>query len=168
MEDILVFGEKDNFAIQLGLHPKIEKCKLCFFVKGKKIGTFTKGGELKHSINSYLKFINNKENYFTQPFESMTPTQICKYLVDDLFILGRSSNREKIAEYERRKKMHLFWGSQFTNDGADIILLYKDSEVKFIFRPPKKVVSIEFKISYNYFCNVFNKYIEYCNKNNLV
>ena len=33
MDELLIFGDKNNFAIQLALHPNIEKCKLCFYVQ---------------------------------------------------------------------------------------------------------------------------------------
>lgn len=168
MENVITFGEKNNFAIQLGLHPNIEKCRLCFFVTGIKMGSFTKGGELQYSLKAYQKFISSKEMYFVPTFEKMTPIQINKYLIDDLFLLGRSSKKEKIEEYEKRKKLHLFWGTQFTNDTTEIILLYKDSEVRFIYRPPKKATARECKVGYDYFCKVFDEYIEYVNKNNLI
>lgn len=168
MDDVIVFGDKNNFVIQLGLHTNIEKCKLCFYVQGKKMGSFTKGGELNYSIKAYKIFTINKESYYDPIFEKMTPAQISKYLVDDLFALGRSSNFTQIEEYNKRKRLHLFFGSQFTNDGSEIILLYKEDEVKFIYSPPKKTTADEYIVDYEYFCKVFNKYIDYCISNKLV
>lgn len=168
MDDIILFGKKEEFAIQLGLHANVEKCKLCFFVQGKKMGSFTKGGELKYSVKAYDTFTANKEHYFLPAFEGMTATQIDKYLVIDLFSLGKSSKKEKVEEYERRKSLQLFFGSQFTNDGCEIILLYKNNKAIFIYKPPKKTTSDKYILDYEIFCKVFDEYIVYCIKNKLV
>lgn len=168
MGNIVLFGNKEEFAIQLGLHANVEKCKLCFFVQGRKMGSFTKGGELKYSIRAYNTFIANKERYFFSVFEKMTATEIVKYLVIDLFSLGKSTKKEKVEEYEKRKNLQLFFGSQFTNDGCEIILLYKNSEAIFIYNPPRKVVSYKYVIGYDILCRVFDEYISYCAKNRLI
>ena len=168
MSDTILIGDKEDFAIQLGLHANIEKCKLCFWVQGRKMGSFTKGGELKYSIKAYNQFIADKESYYLSVFDKMTPTQINHYLVNDLFSLGRSPKKEKMEEYEKRKKIHLFFGGQFTNDGCDIIVLYKDSKVIFVYRPPKKAISHTYNTSYGNFCKVFDEYIEYCNEHSLL
>lgn len=89
-------------------------------------------------------------------------------MVDDLFSLGRSSKKEKIEEYKKRKKLHLFWGAQFTNDGSDIILLYRKEEVKFIYKPAQKRTADKYEVSYEDFCKVFDDYIKYCDENHLL
>lgn len=78
MNDIIIFGYKNIFSIQLGLNANKEKCKLCFYVQGKKMGSFTKGGELKYSIKAYEVFTSKKEIYYEPGFEKMTPPQINK------------------------------------------------------------------------------------------
>jgi hypothetical protein len=161
MSDIILFGKKDDFAIQLGLNTNHEKIKLCFWVENRKMGSFTKGGELKYSIKAYKKFVENKENYYSPVFENMTPTQIRKYFIDEMFVLVKSNKKEKIEEYNKRKEFELFFGFQFTNDGCFIELLYKNNHVEFIYEPPRKLAH------YKTFCKVFDEYIIYCNENNL-
>lgn len=168
MENIKFFGNKEIFGIQLGLHDNLEKCKLCFWVKGRKIGSFTKGGELKYSIKAYTKFKDSKEKYYKSIFEQMTPTDIRKYFIDDMFSLGKSNKPEKVKEYEMRANFTLFFGEQFTNDSSFTKFLYNKNEVIVIYEPPKKLIAVKYNIQYPQFASAFDEYVEYCYKNKLV
>ena len=82
------------------------------------MGSFTKGGELKYSINAYKEFSSNKETYYDTAFDKLTPSKIRKYFADEMFVLMKSNKKDKQDEYGRRRKMELFFGLQFTNDGS--------------------------------------------------
>jgi hypothetical protein len=165
--DIVLFGNKDDFAIQLGLHVNPEKCKLCLRVQGKKMGSFTKGGELKYSVKAYEKFAQGQESYYDSVFDKLTPTEIRKYFVDEMFALGKSNKKEKVDEYEYRQRFLLFWGIQFSNDGSFMKMLYKDENVIVVYEPPKKNAD-KYVTSFLGFCEVFEEYIDYCRDNNLI
>lgn len=165
---VFFFGEKDAFAIQLEVPSSPDRCKLCFWVEGKKMGSFSKGGDLKYSIKAYNYFSGNKEQFYFSEFEHMDPTQITNYLLSSLFVFGQSQKKENQEEYERRRKMILFWGPQFTNDGCSIVTLYNDNEVFFIYTPPKKVESKKYIVDYGVFSSVFKKYISFCSDHKLV
>ncbi|SIN69234.1 Imm42 family immunity protein [Chitinophaga niabensis] len=168
MNDIMLFGNKGEFAIQLGLHPNKKKCKLCFWAKGKKIGTFTRGAELDDSIKVYYQFSGNREDYYLPILDGMNPSQIIEYLVLEALVLVSSSKDEDFEEYQRRAKLHLNFGSQFTNDSSDLILLNKDDNVIIIYNPEKEEHIYEFVISFNTFSQVYEEYITYCLTNGLV
>jgi hypothetical protein len=163
-----IFGDKTDFAIELGDTKTAGKYKLCFWVQGKKMGSFTRAGELSSSIKAYNTFKENKERFYLPVFDKMSPSQILKYLVTDLFTLGRSNKPEKKEDYERREKFFLFFGLQFANDGCSIKLLYKDKKVIFNYGPPKKTTANNYETTFDNFCKVFEEYIEYVTKNKIV
>lgn len=165
---IILFGHKETFAIQLGLNPDIEKLKLCFWVQGQKIGSFSKGGPLKYSIKAFKLFIDNKDSFYDSRFFSMSPTEIRKFFVDEMLALLKSSKKESQIEYEYREKFHLFFGPQFSNDGCFIKVLYNSKNVIIIYEPPKKLLAVIFELNENTFHSVFQEYINYCNTNNLI
>jgi len=164
---ILLFGDKEIFAIQLGSLDNPEKIKLCFWVQGKKLGSFTKGGELKYSIKSYESFSMNHIMYYHPDFDDMTPTGIKKYFVDEMFTLMNSNKKEKQEEYEKRGQFLLFFGNQFTNDGSFMKVLYKENKVIFIYEPPRKEAK-KYITSFSIFCKTFEEYIKFCMENELV
>jgi hypothetical protein len=163
-----IFGDKTDFAIELGDTKTAGKYKLCFWVQGKKMGSFTRAGELSSSIKAYNTFKENKERFYLSVFDKMSPTQIANYLVTDLFTLGRSKKTDKIEDYERRQKFYLFFGLQFANDGCDILPIYKDNNVIFIYSPPKTTNADSYETTFDNFCKVFDEYIEYVIKNKIV
>lgn len=168
MSENKIFGNKTDFAIELGDTKTAGRYKLCFWVQGKKMGSFTKAGELSSSIKAYTIFKNNKERFYFPEFDKMSPKQILKYLVADVLILANSDKKEKKDEYERRHALYLFLGLQFSNDGSSTRLLYKNKNVIFIYSPPKTVNADKYETTFENFCKVFEEYIEYVTKNKVV
>lgn len=157
-----MFGNPDEFAIELGFTKTRNKYKLRFWIGGAKIGTFTKSGELTYSVKAYHRFTNNKEFYYLPIFDNLTPTRIFFYFTDYTLLL--SEKDEDLEEAERRSEFFLFFGKQFTNDGSDLILLYKDLKVFFMYTKakPNDERAYSSEVSYSTFCHLFDEYISYC------
>jgi len=162
----ILFGQKESFAIELGMTKNPQKNKLRFWVKDFKIGSFTKADELDDSVRAYKKFTKNKESFYLQVFDHLTPTRILIYLTD--FTLLLSERDEDLKEMEKRQELSLSFGLQFHTDTSFFFLLYKNNEVKFLYKPAKKETAKEYSVHYNAFRDVFEEYIRYCNSNNLL
>jgi hypothetical protein len=165
IENLLLFGKKENFAIEIGATKNVKKFKIRFWVEGKSIGSFTKSGELKHSISEYKKFVHNKESYYLSLFDHLTFARIHYYLTDISLLL--SDNDEDLAEFEIRKKFYRFFGDQFSNDSS-IILLYKESIVIFLVTKNGSEKIEHYQVEYEKFDNVFREYIAYCELHKLI
>ena len=162
MSESILFGNRESFGIELGFSKTPRKYKLCLWVQKKRIGSFTKSGELKYFIKAINIFIAHKDEFYLPVFETKTPSQIVQFLVNDLFALGKSNKKENHDEYELRLKFYLFLGFQFSNDGSSIILLYRNNIVQFIYNPPKKATAEDYAILFVDFSNVYNEFINYC------
>jgi hypothetical protein len=68
MIDTLIFGNKSIFAIELGEPNTQGKSKLGFWIENKRLGNFTKSGELKYSIKAFQQFILSLIIDFTNVF----------------------------------------------------------------------------------------------------
>ena len=106
-EQTVLFGDKNNFAIELAYTKNPRKFKLGFWLENKRLGNFSKSGELKYSVREYWKFVNNKEFYYLHIFDGMSPKQIFDYLLD--WDLINSTKKEDIEEAERRQKFYVFF-----------------------------------------------------------
>ena len=157
----VILGNKQNFAIQIGYTKDPPKFKMCFWVNSKKIGTYTKGGELRFAIASFYSFWKHKETFFLPVLEKMTPQEIDKYLVRDMFELGDSDKPKDKAEYELRKSFGLFFGPQFSNDGSTITVLYQDHKVRFVYVLLRKKIFFEHHIDEDAFKQVFEELIKF-------
>ena len=166
MKETILFGNEGGFAIELGLTKTKKKFKLRFWMDGKRLGNFTKAGELKYSIKEYQKFIDNKNFYYLPIFDDLTSSQIFDYLVNFDFIY--STKKHDIEESEERTKFYLFFGDQFANETGGFLLLYKNGKVVFIVKRPMDGPVDNYEIDVTIFCSVFDQYIEYCVVNKLV
>jgi hypothetical protein len=166
MKETLLFGDKKNFAIELGFTKSTKIFKLGFWINSRRLGSFTKGGELKYSIREYQNFICNKDFFYRSVFDDMTPSEIFDYL---LLIFFRPAGKKLIKDdAESRKKFHLIFGDQFTNQNGSFLLLYKDNEVIFIVKRPNDGPVDRYNVDFNVFTKVFNDYIRYVGINNLL
>lgn len=154
-------GDQKEFAIEIGRTKDINKYKLCFWINGIRIGSFSKGGELRFAIDAFKLFWQKRYEFNLPVLQKMTPKEIDKYLVRDMFELMDSEDQKDVEEYERRKRFDLFFGPQFSNDGSSITLLYQDSKIRFVYVLLRKQKFFEHFISENTFKAVFDELIEY-------
>jgi hypothetical protein len=160
MKETILFGNKEDFAIELGFTKTKWKFKLCFWISEKRLGNFSKAGELKYSIKAYRKFIDNKDFYYLPLFDELTPSQIFDYLVN--FDLIYSTKENDIKESDKRIKFYLFFGEQFANETGGFLLLYKKGSVVFVVKRPMDGPIETYEIDFTFFCSIFDQYIEYC------
>ena len=132
------------------------------------MGSCTKGGELKYSISTFYKFTQNKSEFYIPIFDSMSPVEIRKYFIDDEYWLMMSEKEEDAVELANREKLHLFFGSQFSNDGCFIQFLYNNNLVIVIYEPPRTLNAKKYLVEYDEFCGVFDQYVSFCKNNRLV
>ena len=166
MDGTLLFGEKENFAIELGFTNKPKKYKLGFWIKGKRLGSFTKSGELKYFSRAYYEFINRKDTQYLQIFDNFSPKEIDFYLIG--FFFTNECKRMSEEELNKREKFHIFFGDQFANQTGNFHLLYHNNNVIFIIKRPMDGPVDRYEILFEDFCRVFDEYIEYVTANNLV
>ncbi|RFZ94724.1 hypothetical protein D0C36_04075 [Mucilaginibacter conchicola] len=166
MEETILFGDKEKFAIELGFAKKKSRYKLRFWTEGIAYGSFTKSSELGDSITQYQKFINEKEKYYRAVFDDFSPKEIMYFLVD-FFLLGDTDGITD-EEIEKRIELYIFFGEQFTNQTSSLLLLYKKPNVIFIIQRPNDGPVDRYNISFDTFCQVFEEYIVYAQNNNFV
>ncbi|TFF36537.1 hypothetical protein [Mucilaginibacter psychrotolerans] len=166
MKDTLLFGDKKSFAIELGFTKSTEIFKLGFWTNGRRLGSFTKGGELKYSIRTYQEFVYDKSFFYRSVFGDMSPSEIFDYLV---MIFFRPAGKKLTKDdAENRKEFHLFFGDQFANQTGGFLLLYKDNKVIFIIKRPNDGPVDRFDIDFSVFISAFDEYIRFVELNNLV
>ena len=165
MNEIVLFGNKENFAIELGLSKTPQRSYLCFWTMGKRLGTFTRSGELKYSIRAYLHFLANKDDFYNAIFDAFSPSEIDHFLIGYFFTEGRGGVSDE--ETEERMKLGLIFGDQFANENGSFSILYKDKKVIFIINRPMKGPVYRCDIDFKTFCYVFEEYIAYANAHNL-
>jgi len=166
MEEVILFGSKADFGIELGFTKIKRKFKLRFWLKSKPLGSFTKSGELRNSIRAYNKFVNNNESYYLPLFDIFSPAEIFHYLVGFYF----TDDRENVSQEEIDKRMEfdLFFGEQFSNQTGGFQLLYRYPNVIFIIKRPKDGPVDNYEIEFGTFCKVFDEYIAYVTINDLI
>jgi len=162
MNNTQLFGDKLFFAIELGAPTTQGKSKLGFWIENKRLGNFTKSGELKYSIKAFQQFINNKDFYYLTLLDNKTPVEIFEYFL--CFDLLNSRKKSDVEEVERRLKFYLFFGDQFANQTGGFILLYTSGMVIFIIKRPMNGPVDRYDVPFQFFCDTFNNYIEYLSK----
>lgn len=163
LPETFLFGQKEQFALELESMKTKHNYKLCFWVNGNRLGTFTRGGELLYAIEAYYLFTRHKEDFYLLEFSTMSPAQIDYYLREIILLVG-STKKDKIEEYKKRAKLCLSLGNQFDADGVH--LLYHNDQVSFIYHPPfkgKVKAKIErYEVVYSVFCEVYSEFINFC------
>lgn len=156
MNNTIIFGEKDVFAIELGETKQVAMYKLRFWINNSAVGNFKKAGGIKQSIKEFNRFIENKERFYLDLFDDLPPLRIYYYLLD--MLSDKSGNPD---ESNKKKEFYLLFGEQFNTATSGIILLYKDDKVRFLL-PRKAGVIDEVEIPYEEFYKVVGEYRSYC------
>src|SRR3954469_1492899 len=112
MKNLILFGNKEIFAIQIETGSKLDKNKLCYWVTGRKVGNFTKGGEIKTIRTSYQKFEQQNDEFYLPQLEPFRLEQLREFFFEGLFELAGSGSMESVEEFQRRQKVLLNWGIQ--------------------------------------------------------
>jgi hypothetical protein len=165
MSDVISFGEKETFSIEVGRTKKPAKFKLRFWVRNNAVGDFKKADDLRPSVNEFKRFIEKRDAFYLDLFDHLQAKRIY------YFLLGMNYDpidREKEPEgFARRLEFLLHFGNQFFSATSGIILLFKGEKV--IFLVPKIGGAIDTEeIPFSYFNNVVNKYITFCDQEGLV
>ena len=163
--DSVIFGDKSLFAIEIAPSKNDRKFKLRFWVSNTAVGEFKKSDELRFSIIEYRKFVENKEDYYLELFDHLTPNRIYVYLTDVALLLDDSEAASK--EFEKRQKFYRFFGPQIS-DNTPVTLLYKEPDVIFLFPKPKSETVNFLPVPLKIMDKVFMEYIAYCEKNGLI
>jgi hypothetical protein len=164
MKNLTLFGNKETFAIQIETGSKPDKNKLCYWVVGRKVGNFTKGGEIETIRTSYQKFQQQNEAFYLPELEPFRLEQLREFFAEGLFELVASASMESVKEYQRRRKYLLKWGIQV--DGFDVILLSKPNCVLFFYTPGQES-KLEI-VPNDIFRSVFDEFFKFCDDNKLV
>jgi|GEM_PF-2670665 len=165
MKNIILFGSKEIFAIQIETGSKPDKNKLCYWVAGRKVGNFTRGGDIKTIRASYQKFKKQNEEFYLPELEPFRLEQLREFFAEGLFELVASASAESIEEYQRRRKIILDWGIQV--DGFNVILLSKPNDVLFFYTPPNQGSKLEI-VPNDIIRSVFDEFLRFCDDNKLV
>jgi hypothetical protein len=165
MESIVLFGNKEIFAIQIEVGPKLNKSKLCYWVSNCKVGNFSKADELKDTKKSFLRFEEHNDRFYLPELEPFNSGKLREFFFEDLFKLLKSGSKKSLEEVKHRQSFCLNWGIQV--DGYNVIILYKPGFVLFFYTPPKKEPILEV-IPFDLFQSVFTEFLSFCDENNLV
>jgi hypothetical protein len=169
MSDVTIFGNKGNFAIEIGATKKPKMFKLCFWINNLRVGLFTKAGKLSESVKAYGRFTNEKQNYYLSLFDTMKVEEIPFYLLG----IDKTTLKENITakDFGFRTNLYLniaYFGEQFFNSNGDVFFLYRSPNVLLIICKKGVLDAIAQEVEFEYFKQVFEKYISYCQGNNLI
>jgi hypothetical protein len=159
MNDTKLFGQKEIFAIEIGNTKTKMMFKLRFWVRNRKIGSFTKSGELSFSVQELNRFIDNKEHFYLDIFDSLDPAGIYDYITGIGLALKGKVRNNKV--FEERKFFYLLFGMQFNTVSSGILLLYKQSEVIFLLPREGHFVIDQERIPFEDFLNVVQEYTKF-------
>jgi hypothetical protein len=95
LPETFVFGQKEEFALELQSMKTKHSYKLCFWVNGNRLGTFTRGGDLWYAIEAYYLFTRHKEDFDLPEFSTMSPAQINYYLRETILLVSSKKKDEK-------------------------------------------------------------------------
>jgi len=155
----MIFGDKEIFAIELGetKHPK--KFFLRLWLKGMPKGNFKKSAPLADTITDYQTIVKKKESLYLPVFDLMGTEEVFAYTTKFNFRLDEDERR-----YDETKHLgrHAFLAPQFTNTQSSSVVLYKDPQLRLIWRNDFGEPVNDAVVPFDYFCKVFDEFICYC------
>jgi hypothetical protein len=162
-EEVIYFGKKEKFSIELGYAKKPNKYFLRFWIKELPMGTFKKAGTLDFSINTYKSILLKKDSMFLPEFENKTGEEINNYT------RGNPNKKEFAQRLEKLVPLYklAFFGPQFTDTQSEYLILYRDETLRFIWKNDFNQPLYESSVPFVEFCKVFDEYIKYCHDHSL-
>lgn len=163
-DEIIYFGKKENFSIELKNGKKPKKYFLRFWINNLPMGAFKKAGTLDFSINTYKSILQNKDSMFLPEFENKTGEEINNYT------RGNPNKKEYSQRLEKLVPLYklAFFGPQFTDTQSEYLILYRDEKLRFIWKNDFNKPLYEAFVPFEEFCKVFDEYVRYCQGHNLV
>ncbi|MBD0284878.1 MAG: hypothetical protein ICV84_01490 [Flavisolibacter sp.] len=165
----LLFGDQEYFAIEIKPQRAAKKFYLKFWFEGNVIGDFGKAGSLDYIINEYFRFLQNKDSLYDEKFRTMTDMEIYKDIVLVLFTNLPEGMEDKL--YDRMNRYAYTFGDyQFTNFSFLLLSLREERKVKVLVyemdgeNEPKLH---SYKIDSNQFLSVYKQFLRYAYEHDL-
>lgn len=162
--NVTVFGDKKEFAIQLGLGSSLSRSKVCLWANEVQIGDFKKSAEIEDIVSSFEAFLLSKEKYYFSEVTNFSASEIDRFFVEDYFSYLMGVPGISGEEIDRRRRVILYWGRQL--DGMNLLFLYDLVNVSIFYMTKTTGPKVE-KIGLDVFKNVVVEFLEYCEVNGL-
>ena len=164
MEDRMLFGEINEFAIEVGRKKQPKKFRLRFWIEGQPMGVFVKAGDLATSVRTFEAIRRQKDFMYLPLFEGLSLAEIHAYTIIDH---SRAEELDRLEQLVPLYKLS-FFGIQFTHTTSEYLLLYKEGRLHFLWKnrasEPLRTATIAFSV----FCAVFEAYSDYCKQQGLL
>lgn len=162
----VLFGKKDEFAIEIRPYNIPKKFYLRFWLKNKAIGDFKRGGSLDYLINGYFKFLNNtRDNLYQDEFNNLPDFDIFRNIF--LYSVENLSPKEEDFYYNRMEYFgYIFADNQLNNYTIGII--HSVSKIKILVYEmdgKSEPRFYAFNIDKNLFCNAYKSFMMYAFEN---
>ncbi len=168
-ETTVLFGQKEEFAIEIKPYKIPKKFYLRLWLKNKGIGDFKRGGSLDYLINEFFKFIPTYKSLYEETFVGKTDFQIFDELVS--YVEKGYAIEEEDKLFFRMEKYN-FNIADYQLSDFTILILYLSSEkvIKFLVyemdgKTEPKFYS--FDIEENVFFKTYKSFMMYAFKNGL-
>ena len=162
---VKIFGDKEIFAIELGETKNAKKFLLRLWLTGLTKGNFRRSAPLVDTVRDYHAIIHSKENLYLPIFDTMTTEEIFEYTTKFNFRVDEDRERYNQTKHLAR---HAFTGPQFSNTQSDGIVLFKEDQLRLIWRNDFGEPLNDALVPFKYFCDVFDEFISYCRSNALL
>lgn len=168
-ETAILFGQKEEFAIEIKPYKIPQKFYLRLWIKSKAIGDYKRGGSLDYLINEFFKFAASYKNLYEEDFISLSDFQIFNELVS---YIEKGYSIEEEEKLFLRMERYSFNIADCQLNEFTILRLYLSSEkiIKFLIYEMDGKTEPEFysfDIAENIFFKTYKSFMMYAFKNRL-
>lgn len=157
METIILFGKKENFAIEIEPNDdENAKGYLRLWIYGKSVSKFRRKDEYIHTVRNLKKYFTSKGNLYDPIFDNIDEVKFLN-IFENWCNLAISNDPKKWDEFERTKKYVRF----FAQIDLSMFSFYKNGIITWIVylpRDKKNPVRI-YKLKAEEVERVFNEFI---------
>lgn len=164
-KDCLFFGNKSLFAIEIAEAKRPKKFYIRLWFQGLNKGNFKRSGLLDDTVTNYRAIVKGKDKLYLPVFDGVTMPEIFSYVTSFNFRLDEDSER-----YDRVKHLsrHAFTATQFSNTQSHGFVLVKNDQLRLVWRNDFGLPINDATVPFDYFCKIFDEFVTYCEKNELI
>jgi hypothetical protein len=166
MDNHKIFGDINEFAIEIKPYKTPQKFYLRIWLKATSFGDFKRGGGLRYITNSYFRLIKEIGEMYDSKFDGMGDIDIVNDLLFDMTISRSQDEEELLAQ-----RMNFFsWEvADFQITSIGFFIIYPPGQQKM------KILSVDnskskssisgYDINKDYFFKIYKEFIDYLDSN---